>query len=215
MYRRIIKPLFDRFFALLFLCLFSPVLLLLTLAGAIVMKGNPFFSQLRIGRSEQAFRLIKFRTMTNAVDASGRLLPDDLRLTAYGRFLRKSSMDELPELLQILSGKMSFIGPRPLLPEYLPYYRQNERLRHSVLPGLTGLAQVNGRTNINSWEERFAYDLAYVRQCSFSLDLSILFKTVMKVLRRKDVMCGSEIRAGRLDVVRRGEKHADCSQTIQ
>ncbi len=214
MYRRFIKRVLDFFSALFFLLLFSPLQLVLCVAGAICMKGNPFFSQLRIGRYERPFHMVKFRTMTADRDTSGHLLPDDQRITAYGRMLRRSSLDELPELFNVLKGNMSLIGPRPLLPEYLPYYSAKERLRHSVRPGMTGLAQINGRNNIRSWEERFDYDLQYVKCCSFRLDCVIFGKTVIRVLEKRDVLIGGEITAGRLDQVRSGGVNAGHDQRI-
>ena len=172
------------------------------------MKGNPFFTQDRPGKDEKIFKLIKFRTMTCETDENGQLLPDDVRLTKYGKLLRSTSLDELPEFFNILKGDMSFVGPRPLLVEYLPYYTEEERCRHNVRPGLTGLAQVNGRNNIGSWEERFAYDIEYVNKLSLINDIKILFKTVMKVVKRSDILVGSEISAGRFDDYRRKEQEA-------
>ena len=189
----------------------SPLLLVLTAVGAVNMKGNPFFTQARPGRidpatgEEKIFHLIKFRSMTNETDENGVPLPDDVRLIPYGRMLRSTSLDELPELLNILKGDMAIVGPRPLLVEYLPYYTPEEHHRHDIRPGLTGLAQVNGRNAIHSWEERFAYDLEYVRSCSLGLDLRILLQTVLKVVRRSDILVGREIQAGRLDDARRKE----------
>ena len=148
------------------------------------MKGNPFFTQKRPGLNEKVFKLIKFRTMSNAKDEFGNLLPDELRINKYGKFLRSTSLDELPELFNILKGDMSIIGPRPLLVSYLNYYTETERHRHDVRPGLTGLAQVNGRSFI-TWEEIFQYDLQYVSELTFGLDIKILFKTVMTVLKRE------------------------------
>lgn len=206
MYVKFFKRVLDFSVSFTALLLLFPLLLLLTVVGAAVMRGNPFFFQDRPGKNEKIFKLVKFRTMTNRKDKDGRLLPDDERLTLYGRILRATSLDELPELLNILKGEMSIVGPRPLLPEYLPYYTEEERHRHDLLPGLTGLAQVNGRNAIGSWEERFAYDLEYVRDCSFALDLKILFMTVGKVLKRSDVLVGSQIKVGRLDDARKGTK---------
>ena len=206
MYVKFFKRVLDFSVSFTALLLLFPLLLLLTAVGAAVMRGNPFFFQDRPGKNEKIFKLVKFRTMTNRKDKDGRLLPDDERLTLYGRILRATSLDELPELLNILKGEMSIVGPRPLLPEYLPYYTEEERHRHDLLPGLTGLAQVNGRNAIGSWEERFAYDLEYVRDCSFALDLKILFMTVGKVLKRSDVLVGSQIKVGRLDDARKGTK---------
>ena len=203
MYQRFIKYRLDFCMALVLLFLLLPLLAILCAAGAIFMKGNPFFMQERIGKDERPFRLVKFRSMTDLRDAEGLLQPDEMRINRYGLFLRKSSLDEIPELFNILKGDMSFVGPRPLLCEYLPYYTERERARHSVRPGLTGLAQIHGRNNIRSWEERFAYDLQYVDRCSFCMDCAIIAKTVVNVVQRKDVLLGSEISAGRLDRVRR------------
>ena len=215
MYRRCFKRILDLILALGALAVLSPVLLALTIVGAVKMKGNPYFAQIRPGKDEKLFKMIKFRSMTCEKDASGVLLPDDVRLTRYGKLLRSTSLDELPELINILKGDMSFVGPRPLLVEYLPYYTQEERRRHDVLPGLTGWAQVNGRNNISSWEDRFAYDLEYVRGCSFFFDLKVLFLTVYKVLKRSDILVGRQISAGRLDVVRKGRmSHADQHQEV-
>jgi lipopolysaccharide/colanic/teichoic acid biosynthesis glycosyltransferase len=206
MYGKVIKRVLDFTIALCATICLSPVLLLLTVLGAVKMKGNPFFTQERPGKDEKIFKLIKFRTMTCEKDENGNLLPDDDRLTRYGKLLRSTSLDELPEFLNILKGDMSFVGPRPLLVEYLPYYTEKERCRHNVRPGLTGLAQVNGRNNIGSWEERFAYDIEYVENLSLTNDIKILFKTVMKVIKRSDILVGSEISAGRLDDARREEQ---------
>ena len=189
------KPFFKRFYdfvlSLIAIVVLSPLLLILTIVGAIAMRGNPFFTQLRPGKkdkngNEKIFRLIKFRTMSNKKDADGNLLPDAQRLNKYGKFLRKSSLDELGELLNILKGDMSIVGPRPLLLKYLPWYTETERHRHDVRPGLTGWAQVNGR-NFISWEETFALDLYYVSKVSFLLDIKIIFFTIKKVVRRADI----------------------------
>lgn len=219
MYRKYLKRLFDILGSLFALIVLFPVLLLLIIVGAVAMKGNPFFIQKRPGRKdrngeETMFRLIKLRTMTNAKDGNGRLLADDERITPYGRLLRSASLDELLELVNILKGDMSFVGPRPLLVEYLPYYTEDERRRHDVRPGLTGLAQINGRNAIPSWESRFQYDLEYVRSCSFRLDLKIMLITIKKVIRRSDIRIGSEIAVGRLDDARRGRSRACDRQTF-
>lgn len=204
MYGKFFKRLFDFLIALCAIVCLSPVFVVLIILGAIKMKGNPFFTQERPGKNEKIFKLIKFRTMTCEKDENGNLLPDDDRLTRYGKLLRSTSLDELPEFFNILKGDMSFVGPRPLLVEYLPYYTEQERCRHNVRPGLTGLAQVNGRNNIGRWEDRFAYDIEYVENLSFINDVKIIFKTVMKVIKRSDILVGSEISAGRLDDYRRG-----------
>lgn len=193
MYSKFFKRAFDFILSLIALLVLSPVLLILIVAGAIAMKGNPFFTQMRPGKidkktgKEKVFKLIKFRTMSNAKDKDGKFLPDNIRLNKYGRLLRSSSLDELPELWNILVGDMSIVGPRPLVPEYLPYYTDEERHRHDVRPGLTGLAQVNGRTAI-SWDDRFKYDVQYVNNISLGLDIKIIFLTAKKVLVRDDIV---------------------------
>lgn len=186
MYASFWKRVLDLLISAAALLLLSPLLLVLSCVGAVAMGGSPFFLQTRPGLREEPFRLIKLRTMSNARDGEGRLLPDEQRLNRYGRFLRSTSMDELPELINILKGDMSLVGPRPLLMEYLPLYNESQRHRHDLRPGLTGLAQVNGR-NAQSWEERFALDLRYVRDVSLRLDLRILLKTVGAVLRREGI----------------------------
>jgi lipopolysaccharide/colanic/teichoic acid biosynthesis glycosyltransferase len=203
MYTKFLKRWLDFILSLMALIVLSPVLLFLTVLGAIKMKGNPFFTQQRPGKDEKIFKLIKFRTMTCKKDENGNLLPDENRLTKYGKFLRSTSLDELPELFNILIGDMSIVGPRPLLVEYLPWYTQEEKRRHSVRPGLTGWAQVNGRNNIAGWEERFHYDLEYIDKCSLAFDIKVLNATVIKVFRRSDILVGSEIKAGRLDDARK------------
>lgn len=202
MYERYLKRPLDMVTALLLLAALLPLLLLLTVLGGIFMKGNPFFLQPRPGRNERIFYLIKFRTMSNQRNSQGVLLPDGTRLNRYGKFLRKTSLDELPELLDILMGKMSLVGPRPLLCSYLPYYTPQERRRHSVRPGLTGLAQVSGR-NALAWDQRFALDVRYVDHITFRGDLKILFQTAKKVLTREDVLMGREKCMHNLDVERR------------
>lgn len=186
MYARFFKRLLDFILSLFALIVLSPVMIILIVLGFVFMKGNPFFTQLRPGKDEKIFRLIKFRTMTNQKDKEGNFLPDDVRLTKYGKFLRSTSLDELPELINILIGDMSIVGPRPLAVRYLDFYNETERKRHSVLPGLTGLAQINGRNTVN-WPERFAFDLEYVNNISLKLDIEIVLKTIMKVLKHSDV----------------------------
>lgn len=197
-----IKRILDIISSLLAIIILSPLLGMLTVIGAFEMKGNPFFTQERPGKDEKIFKLIKFRTMTNAKDKDGNLLSDADRLTRYGKFLRNTSLDELPELFNILKGDMSVIGPRPLLVQYLPYYTQEERHRHDVRPGLTGWAQVNGRNNI-TWEEKFAWDVKYVNEMNLILDIKILFQTVFNVLKRDDVVVDSYEVEPNLDDVRR------------
>jgi len=181
----------DFILSLAALMVLSPVLLILTVLGAAAMGGNPFFMQPRPGKKdrngqEKIFKLIKFRTMSNKKDPDGNLLPDELRLNKYGRILRSTSLDELPELINILKGDMSIVGPRPLLVRYLPRYTPEQRRRHDVRPGLTGLAQVNGR-NAVSWEEKFRMDLEYVENITFSGDVRIILKTVRAVLIRENI----------------------------
>ncbi len=180
MYKTLTKPSLDHLCALIALLLLSPVFLLVTLALTIANNGKPFFIQARPGKKGRIFNIIKFKTMTDAKDAQGDLLPDAERLTGVGKFVRKTSLDELPQLLNVLKGDMSFVGPRPLLPEYLPLYNEEQRKRHDVKPGITGWAQVNGRNAI-SWEQKFALDVWYVEHQSFVLDLKILFLTIKKV----------------------------------
>ena len=192
MYARFFKRFIDFFLALLALSVLSPLLLLLTVIGAIVMKGNPFFTQLRPGKidkktgRERIFKLIKFRTMTNARDKDGNLLPDEKRLVAYGRFLRSTSLDELPELINILLGDMAVVGPRPLLVKYLELYSEEQRRRHLIRPGLTGYAQVHGRNTI-SWEEKFKLDVFYIDNITFFGDVKIIVQTLFSVLRKDGI----------------------------
>lgn len=185
-YEKYIKRLLDFTLSLFALLILSPVLLVLIILGAIKMKGNPFFTQQRPGRNEKIFRLIKFRSMTCETDADGKLLPDEQRLTRYGKLLRSTSLDELPELINILKGDMSIVGPRPLLVKYLPLYNDEQKHRHDVRPGLTGWAQVNGRNTI-TWEDKFKYDVWYVQNLSFSVDIKTLFLTVKNVVRREGI----------------------------
>lgn len=186
LYRPFFKRFYDLLLSLTALLVLSPVLLLLTVLGAIKMKGNPFFLQPRPGRKGKVFGLIKFRTMTCEKDANGNLLPDERRLTEYGKLLRATSLDELPELLNIFLGHMSIVGPRPLLVKYLPLYTPEQNRRHDVRPGLTGLAQVSGR-NALTWEAKFALDVQYVDTYSMFGDIKILFMTMGKVLKRDGI----------------------------
>lgn len=192
MYAKFFKRLFDFLLSLMALLVLSPLLFVLSIIGAFAMKGNPFFTQDRPGKiskktgEERIFKLIKFRTMSNAKDKYGNLLPDNERLNKYGRFLRSTSLDELPELFNILIGDMAIVGPRPLLVKYLPYYTEEERHRHDVRPGLTGLAQVNGRNAI-TWDARLAYDVKYVSKITLIKDLKIILATVYKVFKRADI----------------------------
>lgn len=203
MYSKYIKRPLDFLLSLCAIIALSPLLLLLTIVGAIKMKGNPFFTQLRPGKDEKIFRLIKFRTMTCDTDADGNPLPDEQRLVPYGKFLRSTSLDELPELFNILKGDMAIVGPRPLLVKYLPYYREEERRRHSVRPGLTGYAQIHGR-NFLMWDERIGLDVQYVKKITFIGDMKIILQTIMKVIKRADV---AEKRIPPLDQVRQEERN--------
>ena len=186
MYAKYIKRILDAFLSGCALLVLTPVLLVLMALGAIMMKGNPFFTQLRPGKDEKIFRLIKFRTMTCEKDQDGNLLPDEQRLNGYGKLLRSTSLDELPELVNILIGDMSIVGPRPLLVRYLPRYNAEQKRRHDVRPGLTGHAQVNGRNAI-SWEEKFRLDVEYVDNMTFWLDVKIIFQTVGKIFKREGI----------------------------
>lgn len=191
MYKKFFKRFLDFFISLVAIGVIWPVFLILIVLGAIQMGGNPFFVQKRPGKKgkdgkEKNFSLIKFRTMSNKKDEDGNLLPDELRLNKYGKFLRSTSLDELPEILNILMGDLSIVGPRPLLVKYLDRYTEEQRRRHDVRPGLTGLAQVNGRNAI-SWEERFKLDVEYVDNITFFGDIKILFNTVKVVLKREGI----------------------------
>lgn len=186
MYARFLKRPIDFCCALAAILCLSPILVVLTILGAIKMKGNPFFTQPRPGKNEKIFKLIKFRTMTCEKDADGNLLPDEKRLTKYGKMLRSTSLDELPELFNILKGDMSIIGPRPLLVKYLPYYNERERLRHSIRPGLTGYAQAHGRNEI-TWEKKFELDVWYVEHLTFFTDVKIIVDTIKVVLSHDGV----------------------------
>lgn len=185
-YEKYFKRPLDLLCGLLAVAVFWWLYLILIILGAIFMGGNPFFTQERPGKDEKIFKLIKFRSMDNRKDQNGNLLPDEVRLNKYGRFIRKTSLDELPEAFNIIKGDMSVIGPRPLLVNYLPYYSEEERVRHCVRPGLSGLAQVNGRNAI-SWEEKFAYDVSYVNHITFLLDVNIFCKTILLVLKREGI----------------------------
>lgn len=181
-----IKRLIDFVIAVVALLVLSPLLLVISIMIAIKLDKPILFTQERIGKNGETFKLYKFRSMSNEVDSDGNLLPDNLRLTSFGKFLRSTSIDELPELWNIIIGDMSLVGPRPLVTQYLPYFTKDEAKRHDVRPGLTGFAQVNGRNSL-SWEERFEYDTTYVEKISFLLDLRIILKTFFKVFKRSDI----------------------------
>lgn len=192
MYKQFVKPLFDKVFALMLLLISSPVILMTIIVLAFTNKGEIWFIQERPGWQGKPFRLIKFKTMRDIFDKSGQLLPDEQRLTWIGKLIRKTSIDELPQLINVLRGEMSIVGPRPLLMEYLPLYNDFQRRRLEVQPGITGWAQVNGR-NAQSWDERFAYDVWYVDNISFVLDLKILLLTVIKVLRAEGISSATSV----------------------
>ena len=186
MYARCFKRIIDFSLSLIALIVLSPLLVILIILGTFFMQGNPFFTQERPGKNEKIFKLIKFRTMDNRRDKDGNLLPDEIRLNKYGRFLRASSFDELPELANIVKGDMSLIGPRPLLVEYLQKYNELQHHRHDVRPGLTGYAQAHGRNTV-SWEDKFAMDVWYTRHISFKEDIKIIFATVNIVLKHEGI----------------------------
>lgn len=192
-YENYLKRVMDFILSLIAIIIFSPLLVILSLIGLVAMKGNPFFCQPRPGKidkktgNEKIFKLIKFRTMSNEKDKDGNLLPDNVRLNSYGKFLRSTSLDELPSLINILNGDLSIVGPRPQLVRDMVFMNPVQRERHSVRPGLTGLAQVNGRNNI-TWEQKFEYDLIYIKDISFINDIKIILQTIGKVLKRSDVV---------------------------
>lgn len=186
LYSVILKPLFDFLIAFIGLLIISPLFIFLIISLFILNKGKPFFYQLRAGKNGKLFTIIKFKTMTDKTDNQGNLLPAMERVTKIGKICRKLSLDELPQLINIIRGDMSLIGPRPLLPEYLERYTDTQNMRHNVLPGITGWAQVNGRNTI-SWEQKFEYDVYYVKHQSLPLDFKIILKTIDKVINRKDI----------------------------
>lgn len=187
MYKHFFKRVFDFIISLLALICISPILLVVTIWLHFANKGaGAFFFQERPGKNEKIFKVIKFKSMTDERDAEGNLLPNEKRITKVGRFIRKTSLDELPQLINVLRGDMALIGPRPLLPEYLPYYTEREKLRHTVRPGISGWAQVNGR-NAVGWDKRLEYDVYYVEHLSFGMDCRVILKTVKNVLEHKDV----------------------------
>ena len=215
-YNRYVKRIIDSICALLAIMVFWWLYLIVAVLVRIKLGSPIIFKQERPGKidkktgKETIFNLYKFRTMTDKRDVEGNLLPDDVRLTKFGRILRSTSLDELPEAFNILKGDMSVIGPRPLLVEYLPYYTKEEHHRHDVRPGLSGWAQINGRNAIDSWEQRFQYDLEYVKNVSFAFDIKVVLKTIEKVLKRSDIQVGKQIKVGRLDTAR-GNKNENIN----
>lgn len=230
MYAKFLKRFLDFLLSVLALTVLSPILLLLCIIGAIAMGGNPFFVQPRPGKKDQngnekIFKLIKFRTMSNKTDDSGKLLPDEVRLNGYGRFLRSTSLDELPELFNILIGDMSIVGPRPQLVRDMTFMTAEQRRRHDVRPGLTGLAQVSGRNNI-TWEQKFQYDLQYIHSgITFWGDVKIILQTVGKVLKRSDTVregTASDLdfgdwlmQEGKIDQAQYDEKQAQAKELLK
>ena len=204
-YEKWVKRPLDCCLSTLALVGLSPVLGCVALLVRINQGSPVLFTQDRPGKDEKIFKLYKFRSMSNKRDKDGKLLPDDERITKFGRFLRSTSLDELPELLNIIKGDMAIIGPRPLLTEYLPFYTAKERHRHDVRPGLSGLAQIHGR-NATTWEDKFSWDLKYVENITFVGDLKIVAMTLLKVIKRSDILVGKQIPAGRLDVARNNKK---------
>ncbi|MEO2190211.1 sugar transferase [[Clostridium] innocuum] len=202
MYRLFFKRFLDFTLSLIAIILLSPIYLIVAILVRVKLGSPVIFKQERPGKDEKIFKMYKFRSMTSETDEEGNLLPDEVRLTPFGKKLRATSLDEIPELFNILKGDMSIVGPRPLLVEYLPYYKNEEKHRHDVRPGLTGWAQINGR-NATSWEERFRKDLQYVEKMTLTFDLKIILKTIKKVVKKSDILIGSEIPAGRLDDYRK------------
>lgn len=207
-YEKYIKRLLDVLLSALALVVLAPVLLIVAVLVRCKLGSPVLFKQPRPGKNGKIFNMYKFRTMTDARDENGNLLPDEVRLTAFGKWLRSTSLDELPELWCILKGDMSIVGPRPLLVEYLPFYTEEESHRHDVRPGLTGWAQINGRNNL-MWEQKFAYDLEYVQNVSFRMDMKILIGTVGKVLFRKDVQTNTQFSEGNLAKIREGAQRTE------
>ena len=201
MYAKYIKRILDLILSLMALIVLMPLMIIIGILVRINLGSPIIFKQKRPGKNEKIFTLYKFKTMTDKRDIDGNLLPDEYRLTKFGKFLRSTSLDELPELINIIKGDMAIVGPRPLLVEYLPYYTEEEKHRHDVRPGLTGLAQVNGRNAI-SWEEKLKYDTEYIKEISFYSDLKIIFKTIKKTIKRKDIKMGKELQFGKLNVER-------------
>lgn len=206
MYKHFLKRFFDFWISFIALIIISPILLLVTIWLYIANEGaGAFFTQKRPGKDEKIFKVIKFKSMSDKKDSNGKLLPDAERLTKAGKFVRATSIDELPQLINVLKGDMSLIGPRPLLPEYLPFYTEREKLRHTVRPGITGWAQVNGRNNLK-WNDRLELDAYYVEHISFLFDVKVIFTTIKNVLSRKDVVIIPGSKSTRLDIERSGNK---------
>ncbi|ATA89109.1 sugar transferase [Capnocytophaga stomatis] len=205
MYKNYIKRLIDFLAALFGLIILSPIFIIVMVGLFFANQGKPFFFQKRPGLNNRIFEIVKFKTMNDRKDQNGKLLPDADRLTKIGAFVRKTSLDEIPQLINVLKGDMSLIGPRPLLVKYLPYYTERERLRHTVRPGITGLAQVNGRNNV-SWDDKLEMDVKYVEEISFVNDLKILLKTIENVVSQKDIIVAS-CESNDLDILRNSQNN--------
>ena len=197
-----LKRIADFFVAIILLMLFSPIFIIVLVSLIIFNDGNPFFLQKRPGKNEKIFTIMKFKTMNDKKGLDGQLLADELRLTKLGMFLRKTSLDELPQLINIVIGDMSFIGPRPLLIRYLPFYKKEECIRHSIRPGITGLAQVSGRNTL-AWDLRLSKDIEYVKTLSFTNDMKIIFSTIKKVIFREDIVLAPSTELLDLDELRK------------
>jgi len=197
-YTKLVKPTLDFIVALKLILILFPIGVLVAFGLSIYLKGSPFFLQKRPGRNERIFSIIKFKTMNDKRDTAGDLLPDSERLTKIGKFVRTTSLDEIPQLLNVIMGHMSLVGPRPLLPQYLAHYTDFQKQRHDVRPGITGWAQVNGRNAI-SWQEKFEFDVWYVENCSFLLDIKIIFLTIKKVLVKDGISAKGHISMPRFD----------------
>ena len=211
MYKKFIKRLLDIIISLVGLIILSPIILILAILVRIKLGSPVIFKQERPGKDEKIFKLYKFRSMNNKKDENGNLLPDKDRLTKFGKLMRATSLDELPELINILKGDMSLIGPRPLLVRYLPYYNDKEKHRHDIRPGLTGLAQVNGRNALN-WEDRFKYDIEYVNNITFINDVKILFKTFYKVIKKDSVITAGTGKVIAFDEYRKQQNKTDTNK---
>lgn len=211
MYKKFIKRLLDIIISLVGLIILSPIILIVAILVRIKLGSPVIFKQERPGKDEKIFKLYKFRSMNNKKDENGNLLPDKDRLTKFGKLMRATSLDELPELINILKGDMSLIGPRPLLVRYLPYYNDKEKHRHDVRPGLTGLAQVNGRNALN-WEDRFKYDIEYVNNITFINDVKILFKTFYKVIKKDSVITAGTGKVIAFDEYRKQQNKTDTNK---
>jgi lipopolysaccharide/colanic/teichoic acid biosynthesis glycosyltransferase len=210
MYNSILKPIFDYSGAIILLILLSPIIVVASLLLIIQNKGTPFFLQKRNGKNERVFRVVKFKTMNDEKDDKGNLLPNSERLTPLGKIIRKTSIDELPQLLNILKGDMSFIGPRPLPVRYLPFFTDYERKRFLIKPGISGLAQVSGR-NLVHWDKRLALDVEYVENLSLSLDLKIFFRTIKNIFFRENLVVDPTAKMIDLDVLRRDKKKTEVN----